>query len=173
MKASSSCCQASGRLLLREDIWAWVEKLAVCGYSTRNMGSILFGYFPELQEQFRFEEHPDRANERIAQLIRYHMPEKLRIDYRDWEPVMEGALCYIEDVMKNRYEFDWHGYDPVKDRIEDDWLRIWRETRCRLQWRLWHPYYAPYYTRRYGYRPLPGNEPAQEVVSFYPLEKSI
>ena len=98
------------------------------------------------------------------------MPEKLRIDHRDWEHVMSGALWYIEDVMKNRYQFDWRGFDPAKDMVEDSCFGILRDIRRRLQWRLAHPYYAPYYTRHYGYRPLPGNEAVQEVMSFYQLE---
>lgn len=148
-----------------------VEKLVIAGYSTRMMAPFLFGTFHEIRSQFRYMEDPDRAQKRLAQLIRYHMQDKLRIDHRDWEPIMDGALWYLTEVMENRYQFDWRGYDPVKDRIEDNWFAIHKEIRRRFQWRLAHPFYAPYYTKQYGYRPLPGNDAVQEMMSFYQLEK--
>ncbi len=132
------------------------------------MGPYLFGTFPEMQTQFRYSENPERARERLAQLVRYHMQDKLRIDTRDYEQEMPGALWYIAEVMEGRYEFDWRGYRRVNDEIEDNWAGVYFDVRRKLQWRLAHPYYAPYYTREFGYRPLPGNEMDQEVMSFYP-----
>lgn len=138
-------------------------------WGTRQIALYLLTQIPKIKEHCRFEENPDRAQEALARLLRYHMQDSLRIDLANYQIDDLEMESYVEEIM-SRFSFRWRRHNPKMAHVPVHTWAISSLTRRRLQARLRHPFYSPFYSKRYDeYRPVrdDGGTEAPPISGFY------
>lgn len=161
--------QTIGKLILQPEAWSWVERAAMSAWGTRQIATILIGQFPKIRKLSRYDENPDRAQESLGRLIRYHMQDSLRIDLSKYGEFSLEEEEYVGEIM-SRFGFAWKVENQKMARVPVNTWRIYSLTRRRLQARLRHPFYSPFYSKRYDeYRPVrdDGGAEAPPLSGFY------